>query len=313
MGSYAVLPEVFAETENTFAAGTLADRQTGISLPAVRACAQVIKQCAALEPDGFTNLYFAALANVPGGSPFFPAAYHTGGGPTFAIATEAADLAVDAFSSANTLAEARQNLIGAINSHADRLTRIGKELEKRYQIGFRGIDFTLAPFPTQVQSIGTALEELGVPRLGAWGSTAAAGFLVSCLEGADFYKAGFNGLMLPVLEDSVLAARAAGGELTIKDLLLYSTVCGTGLDTVPLPGDVSEQQLTAVLLDLAVLSLRLDKPLTARLMPLPGKTAGDPVDFEFPFFANSRVMRLDTPPLSGLWTGDEVFHLPKAG
>ena len=85
----------------------------------------------------------------------------------------------------------------------------------------------------------------------------------------------FSGLMLPVLEDSVLAERAAEGTLTIKDLLLYSAVCGTGLDTVPLAGDINANQISSILMDLAALSLRLDKPLTARLMPIPGKKAGD--------------------------------------
>jgi len=77
-------------------------------------------------------------------------------------------------------------------------------------------------------------------------------------------------------------------------------VCGTGLDTVPLPGDTSPEQLYAILLDLAALAHRLDKPLTARLMPLPGKSAGDPTDFDFAYFANSRVMELQAKPLGNL-------------
>jgi len=77
--------------------------------------------------------------------------------------------------------------------------------------------------------------------------------------------------MLPVLEDSVLARRAEEGLLSIKDLLLYATICGTGLDTIPLAGDTTLEQLKAVIMDIAVLSVRLDKPLTARLMPIPGK------------------------------------------
>jgi hypothetical protein len=115
--------------------------------------------------------------------------------------------------------------------------------------------------------------------------------------------------MLPVLEDSTLATRAAQGVLTVKDLLLYSAVCGTGLDTVPLPGDVSVEQLYAVLLDLAALSQRLGKPLTARLMPIPGKKAGDPTHFDFAYFANSRVLALDAEPLQGMLVGAESFSL----
>jgi hypothetical protein len=97
--------------------------------------------------------------------------------------------------------------------------------------------------------------------------------------------------------------------LTVTVLLLYSAVCGTGLDTVPLPGDVSADQLAALLLDLAALSCRLEKPLTARLMPIPGKQAGDPTGFDFAFFANSRVLALRAMPLSGLLVGDEAIGL----
>jgi hypothetical protein len=77
---------------------------------------------------------------------------------------------------------------------------------------------------------------------------------------------------------------------TLDSLLLYSTVCGTGLDTIPLPGDVTVDELSAILLDVATLSLVADKPLTARLMPIPGKKAGDLTTFDFPYFANARIM-----------------------
>jgi uncharacterized protein (UPF0210 family) len=97
--------------------------------------------------------------------------------------------------------------------------------------------------------------------------------------------------------------------LTVKDLLLYSTVCGTGLDTVPLPGDTSAEQLDAVLVDLAALSLRLDKPLTARLMPIPGKKAGDVTGFDFAYFANSRILALEAEPLSNFLAGSEGIPL----
>ena len=90
---------------------------------------------------------------------------------------------------------------------------------------------------------------------------------------------------------------------------MYSAVCGTGLDTVPLPGDASQGQLAAVLLDVAALSLRLDKPLTARLMPVPGKAAGDPTHFDFGFFADSGVMSLEAASLTGLLSGDESIQI----
>jgi uncharacterized protein (UPF0210 family) len=117
--------------------------------------------------------------------------------------------------------------------------------------------------------------------------------------------------MQPVLEDSVLARRAAEGTLTIKDALLYSAVCGTGLDTIPLPGDTTSEQLVPLLLDLSALALRLDKPLTARLMPIPGKKAGDETNFDFAFFAQSKVMALDSEALNSPFNQKEVLQLRK--
>lgn len=114
-----------------------------------------------------------------------------------------------------------------------------------------------------------------------------------------------------MLEDSVLAKRAAEGTLTIKDALLYSAVCGTGLDTIPLAGDTTAEQLVPLLLDLSALALRLDKPLTARLMPIPGKKAGDETNFDFPFFANSKVMALDSTELNSPFDQKEVLQIQK--
>jgi len=318
--SYAVIPDALAVTEKVFASGVMSAPETGISLPAVRACAEIIHRLGPQDPNGFANLYFAALANVPPGAPFFPAAYHAGGPPAFALATEAADLAVEAFTEAKSLAEARQRLTAAIETHAKKFVAIAHTIitnqptnQLTNHLNFRGIDFSLAPFPTEALSLGTAFERLGVPAVGLHGSLTAAALITEMIDKAEFPHVGFSGLMLPVLEDAILAARAAEGHLTVKDLLLYSAVCSVGLDTVPLPGDAAPEQLTAVLLDLAVLAQRLNKPLTARLMPIPGKQAGDPTDFDFAYFANSRVMALDAQPLGGLFSGDETFPIRSRG
>ena len=313
LDSYAAIPDMVAATENVFASGWMASRTSGLSLPAVRACAEIIHALGHQDQDGFANLYFAALANVPAGTPFFPAAYHNGGAPAFAIATEAADLAVSAFTQANNLAEARSNLVTTLEHNAQKLTAAADWLTGKFadtlNLQFGGIDYSLAPYPEEDRSLGTALERLGVPAVGYHGSLAAAAFMTDAVDQAKFARTGFSGLMLPVLEDATLAIRAEQDVLTIKDMLLYSAVCGTGLDTVPLPGDTTVEQLQAVLLDLAALALRLDKPLTARLMPIPGKAAGDPTDFDFAFFANSRVLSLEAKPLTGHLMGDENFSI----
>ncbi len=307
--AYAAIPAALAGTENAFFSGMITTPGKEVYLPAVKAAAQVMYQAATISPDGFSNLRFAALANVPPGSPFFPAAYHVGVSPSFAIATEAADLAVEAFSQSERLNQARVALIHSMEEHGKALGEVAERLALKSDISFGGIDFSLAPFPSQALSLGKAMECLGVPGVGEHGSLAAAAILADTMDQAQFHRAGFSGLFLPVLEDAVLAQRASEGLLTVKDLLLYSAVCGTGLDTVPLPGDASPGQLAALLLDLAALSCRLEKPLTARLMPIPGKQAGDPTGFDFAFFANSRVLALQAEPLTGLLASDETFGL----
>lgn len=307
--SYPVIPEAIAASENIFFSGVMAEPRHGISLMAVRACAEVIVHTAPLHPDGFANLNFAALANVPAGAPFFPAAYHDEDEPAFALAMEAADLAVTAFENAETVDEGRQALVDALEAHTQSLTKVAAFLKYRHLVRFGGIDYSLAPFPEETKSLGAAFERMGVPAVGLHGSLSAAAILTESIERARFPRAGFCGMMMPVLEDAVLAKRAAEGTLTVKDLLLYSAVCGTGLDTVPLPGDVTVNQIAALLLDLSSLALRLDKPLTARLMPVPGKQAGDPTSFDFGFFANSRVMPLEARPLRKALGGEETFKL----
>ncbi len=285
-----VIPAILGASNVLFATIEIADTVGNLDTGRCWQAAKVVQQVSTILPNGFGNLYLAALANCPPGSPFFPVAYHNGGAPTFAIAVESADLALRALQSARTLVEARANLVAAIEDTAGQVMETAVSLAQQFAIPCHGIDFSLAPYPEDGKSLGGAMEALGLPHVGAAGSLFAAGFITEAIERANFPRCGFSGLMLPVLEDSVLARRAAEGLLTIQDLLSYSAVCGVGLDTIPLPGDISQDGLAAILLDVAMLASRLRKPLTARLMPLPGLQAGDPVTFDFPYFANSRVM-----------------------
>ena len=305
--SYEVIPDAIFVSKDAFFSGVMADETRGLDFAAIRACADVIVKCAPIEPNGFANLQFAALANVPAGAPFFPAAYHDQDKPAFGIATESADLAVNAFENAKTIEEGRSNLTAEIEKHGRKLAEIARSLK----VKFYGVDFSLAPFPDDAHSLGNAVEKMGVPRIGLHGSLAAAAILTEAVDRADFPHTGFSGFMQPVLEDSVLAKRAAEGTLTVKDALLYSAVCGTGLDTIPLAGDTTAEQLVPLLLDLSALALRLDKPLTARLMPIPGRKAGDETNFDFPFFAQSRVMKLDSEKLIHPFDSKTVFGLKK--
>ncbi len=290
LSTIASIPEVIRGTEVAFASVLVAERGSGINLDAIARSAQVVTEIAHSTPDGFGNLRLAVLANCGPGSPFFPVSYHGSGTTRFSIATEAADLAVEAFSGVGSLEEAGAKLRRAIEEAAQVIEGVSGSLAADFGFGFGGIDFSLAPFPETERSIGHAIERLGVDAFGGSATLFAVAFIKQAIEEAAFDHCGFSGVMLPVLEDETLAARSVEELFTLDSLLLYSTVCGTGLDTIPLPGDVSAEEISAILLDVATLSLVADKPLTARLMPIPGKKAGEMTAFDFEYFANGRVM-----------------------
>ena len=287
---YDLIPDILASSENVFATGMLSHHHKGISTAAIKACAQIIIKAATIKEDGFANLRFSALSKVKPFTPFFPAAYSYNSKPAFALAIEAADAAVSAFESAQTITEGRTTMLAQIETAAEKLNNSIQYAGLKWELPFKGFDFSLAPFPEDWCSLALAIEKLGVQQIGMMGSLSAAAILAETLDRGTWYKSGFNGLMLPVLEDSMLAARSIEDSFSVKDLLMYSSVCGTGLDTVPLPGDITAERIEPLLLDIAALSLRLDKPLTARLMPVPGLKSGEMTQYDFEFFKNGKIL-----------------------
>lgn len=302
------IPDALAVSDALFASVQVASREHGINLHAVDATARVICALADRFPDGFGNFRFTALANVPPHSPFFPAAYQRGDQPAFAIATEGAALAVEALAHAASLDAARANLVRALEETGRAIARVAQALAARSGFRFAGIDFSLAPSPDATSSIGAAIEKLTGAPFGRHGTLFAVGWLTDCLQRANFPRTGFSGVMLPVLEDPVLAHAA---DYTLDSLLLYSTVCGTGLDTIPLPGDTGAETLAAILLDLATLAVKLDKPLTARLIPLQGLHAGDETRFDFPYIANAHVQSARASRLNIFDSNAQVEFKPR--
>lgn len=296
-------PELYAdtgalvrETESLFVSLDIASKQNGIAFDAIRAAAKTIHTLGQDAANGLSNFRFAASANVPSGVPFFPTAYAGSDVPSFAFATEAADLAVDAFTQARDLNDAQTRLVDAMETNGALLDEWGKSLQASTGVRYAGIDFSLAPYPAENISLATALERLTGARFGTRGTLFAASFLTDTMRRAKFTRAGFSTLMLPMLEDWTMARRSHEDLYSLDSLLLYSTVCGTGLDTVPLAGDVSEHEIAALLLDLAALAVKLDKPLTARLVPVPNIPAGSATQFNFEYFANARAFGINADP-----------------
>lgn len=273
-----------------FCTATLSNNKV-INIEAVKETAKLIKKLSTLTTDGFANLRFAALFNLKAGSPFYPAAYHKGA-PSFAIGTENSDLLYRAFEKAGNIENAQKELRQIFMHEVKPIETIAIELSKKYKIKFGGIDLSIASSVAKNESVAFAFEKLGLGKFGEPGTLAIARIVTTTLKNLQIRKCGYSGLMLPVLEDFGLAQRNNEGLYNISNLLLYSSVCGTGLDTIPLAGDVSEQKLEAVLYDVASLAIKLDKPLSARLMPVPGKKVGEMTEYTFEYFVNSKIMNL---------------------
>ncbi|CAE8656799.1 unnamed protein product, partial [Polarella glacialis] len=138
-------------------------------------------------------------------------------------------------------------------------------------------------------------ELLGVSHFGAAGSVECAAFLTRVFKGLQgVQQVGFSGLMLTCLEDAGMAAGAAAGHYDVRALLQYSAVCGIGLDCVPVPGDTPQSTLSALMRDTGTLAFRLNKPLTVRLFPVPGKKAGEMTDFQSSDLCNCTVFAAST-------------------
>ncbi|GIV95818.1 MAG: hypothetical protein KatS3mg057_0475 [Herpetosiphonaceae bacterium] len=286
------LPSIIQETDRLFASAFIADTQGNILTSALEHIAEVILVVAESRPDGFGNLRFAALANCMPGTPFFPAAYCLDGDFSFALAPEAADLALDACRAASGPSDALRRLQIVLESHARDLEFVMQSLEQEAGAPFSGCDWSLAPHPDPARSVGAAVEALSGMPFGGWGTLGAVATLTRAVRRVSARRVGFSGVFLPVLEDRVLAERAAAGSYSLKELLSYCAVCGTGLDTVPLAGDVSIEAIAALLGDVAALATVLNKPLTVRLMPVPGLQAGEMTRFDFPYLVNAPAFAL---------------------
>ena len=188
--------------------------------------------------------------------------------------------------------EARYYLKHQLEEYYEPLEAIGRSLADAGPFRYNGIDVSTAPGLDA--SIGEAIEAHSGQPFGSASTLHTCAMITDVLKNLNLKLCGFSGLMLPVIEDKVLAGRADEGRFTVQELLLYSAVSGTGLDVVPLPGDTKPAVVEGLLSDVAALSLKYTaKPLSARLFLLPGKKAGDRVTFENPYLTDVRVMSLN--------------------
>lgn len=262
----------------------------GIHWKAIGAAARLMKFLEENTGHSQGNFRFSAIALVPALTPFYPGSYHTGFGHQFAVALQSANVVEAAFRGAANLDAARRALSDALNTHAAEIERHANRIDQDTGWAYVGID--LSPAPLREVSIGAAIEELTKQPVGASGTLTAAALITEVLKGIGVKHAGYSGLMLPVLEDERLAQRWSQNALSLDALLAYSAVCGTGLDVVPLPGDTTENRLALIIGDVASLAFKWRKPLSARLLPVAGKKAGERTEFEDPFLVNATIQPL---------------------
>jgi len=279
------------ETARLLQANLLIASDAGPHPRAMRAAAETVLHAAAHSPRSQGPFNFTALACVPQNSPFFPGSWHNGPGNRFAIGLESAGVVAEVLREhRHNEPRARRALLAALAVHACALAAAARRIERATRWRYLGFDPT--PAPLHEVSIGAAIEAFVGAPFGSPGTLAAAALITSAVQAVPVRQVGYCGLMLPVLEDARLAQRWSEGRLSLGALLAYSAVCATGLDTIPLPGDVTREQLERIFADVAALAVRWKKPLAARLMPVSGKRAGDMTDFSDPFLTNARLQPL---------------------
>jgi uncharacterized protein len=288
-GQAQVLAEILGLTSDLYGAVVVAG-EDGVHWKAVHAAADVMKYLEDHTDHSLGNFRFAALANVPAYTPFYPASYHQGLGHQFAVALESANVVAAVMAVQRDPDVMRQALIAELGMHAQTVQDLASKIDLETGWTYMGLD--LSPAPMKEVSIGSATAGFTGGRFGASGTLTAAAIITSALRDIAVKKVGYSGLMMPVLEDNRLSQLWSEGTLSMDQLLAYSAVCGTGLDTIPLPGDVSVEQLARIIGDVAILSAKLSKPLSARLLPVAGAKAGDRTTFENPHIVNTVIQPL---------------------
>ena len=292
---FEALPEALAGTRRVCSGISVASTRAGINMDAVLQLGHTLRAMAEADAEnhGFACAKLVVFANMPEDNPFMAGATHGPGEPDAVL-----NIGV---SGPGVVKRALQRLIegvGAERLHladlaeeikltAFRITRvgelIGRELAERLGVQFGIVDLSLAPTPKVGDSIGEILQVLGIGAIGAPGSTAALALLNDAVKkGGAFASSsvgGLSGAFIPVMEDAALAAAAAEGSLSLDKLEAMTSVCSVGLDMIPIPGDTPAETIAALIADEMAIGVANHKTTAARLIPVPGRQAGEMVSF----------------------------------
>jgi uncharacterized protein (UPF0210 family) len=285
----ASIPRALAETERICASVNVASTRAGINMDAVLLMGETIKKAAALsaDRDGIACAKMGVFANIPQDVPFMAGAYLGVGeadavinvgvsGP--GVVKKAIDRALGG--------EAPLDLGGVselIKRTAYRVTRvgelIGREVAQKLGVPFGVVDLSLAPTPNVGDSVGEIFQSLGLLSIGVPGTTAALALLNDAVKKggafASSHVGGLSGAFIPVCEDLNIGQAAENGHLSLEKLEAVTSVCSVGLDMVAIPGDTTADTIAAIIADEMAIGVINKKTTAARLIPVPGKQAGD--------------------------------------
>jgi hypothetical protein len=249
----------------------------GIHWAAIRQAAHLIKFVSEHSPHGQGNFNFGAIAMMKPYGPFYPGSY-SGGGRNFSIGLEGTSVVAEVFAKDHDPRTAEQTLSAELSRHMVQVETVARKVAAASGgWNYAGIDPT--PAPLGEDSIGAAIESFIGGPFGSSGTETASAIITRAAQSVPVKRVGYSGLMIPVLEDTTLAKRWGEGTYTLDSILAYSAVCAGGVDTVPLPGDIGEDQIARILGDVATLAYKWNKPLAARLLPSPGRKAGEMTEF----------------------------------
>jgi uncharacterized protein (UPF0210 family) len=285
-----LLEQALSTLPNIEGSAIIAD-EDGIHWKTIHRTAELVKYVSEHSPRSEGTSNFTATAMLKPLSPFFPGSYHTGAGKQFAIGFEAANVVGEVFAKDKGNANAATaDLTAALTKHMAIAEAVGHKVAAETGWTYVGVDPT--PAPLGDVSIAAAIEAFTGAKFGSSGTLTAARIITAAVKAVPQKQTGYSGLMVPVMEDKLLSQRWAEGTYDIDSLLAYSAVCGTGLDTIPLPGDISLEQMDRMFSDVATLAMKWNKPLSARLQPIFGKKAGDRTEFQDPYFFNTTLRAL---------------------
>ncbi|MDB6088813.1 MAG: hypothetical protein JWN85_1597 [Gammaproteobacteria bacterium] len=262
--------------------------EDGIHWNVIRESAALVRYLTDHSPQSQGNFSFTATAMLKPYGPFYPGTYHTGAGRQFSIGFEGANVVQEVFARTHgDFDSSVAELTKQLTVHAKAGESVGTQVAASTGWAFMGVDPT--PAPLGDVSIGAAIETYTGAKFGSSGTMTAALIITTAVKAVPVKQVGYSGLMVPVMEDKVLARRWAEGTITTDSLLAYSAVCGTGLDTIPYPGNIGVDQLVRIFGDVASLAWKWKKPLSARLQPVAGKNPGDQTAFSSRFLFNTTL------------------------